>query len=252
MKINILKKLIQKIINIKNQKQLLHSLKSGDLVWAKMPLPKSKLKTIEKTHQIRPYLIVKKDKKSIYAFQASSTNHKVLNNYQEYFINRLNYNQKRNSFINLTKVYKIPFINLKEKYITLKTQDIKNIQKRIKIQINRKYPIDINYQFPEDIRIVEGDLIIVNNQLYYVYADDNVYLYCIAVYKKYLQKGKIYTNISINKRTYYTNFEEKEVFNRNEKMEISNIASVDEREYILNKKKEIKYNLKKKRRLEKK
>lgn len=252
MKTNILKKLIQKIINIKNQKQLINSLKSGDLVWAKMPLSKSKLKTIEETHQIRPYLVIKKGKFSICAFQSSSTNHKALNNYQEYFINRLNYNQKRNSFINLTKVYKIPFINLKEKYITLKNQDIKNIQKRIKIQINRKYPIDINYQFSVDIQIVEGDLIIVNNKSYYVYADDNVYLYCIVVYKKYIQNGESYTNICINKRTYYTNFEEKMVFNRNIKMEISNIASIDEKEFILNKKKEIKYKLKRKRRLEKK
>ena len=62
MKTNILKKLIQKIINIKNQKQLINSLKSGDLVWAKMPLSKSKLKTIEETHQIRPYLVIKKGK----------------------------------------------------------------------------------------------------------------------------------------------------------------------------------------------
>ena len=73
--------------------------------------------------------------------KTSSTNHNILNNYQEYFINQNIYNQKRDSFINLTKVYKNPFINLKEKYITLKIRDIKNIQKRIKIQINCKYRI---------------------------------------------------------------------------------------------------------------
>ena len=77
-------------------------------------------------------------------------------------------------------------------------------------------------------------------------------MYCIVVYKKYIQNGESYTNICINKRTYYTNFEEKMVFNRNIKMEISNIASIDEKEFILNKKKEIKYKLKRKRRLEKK
>ena len=130
-KFNILKILIQNINKIKNQKKLLNSLDPGDLVWAKMPLSKKELKSIEKSHQIRPYLVVTKDKFNIYAYQSSSKQWNKLNNCQEYFINRFLYKQKKDSFINLTQIHKIPFINLKSYYITLNEQDLKNIQKRL-------------------------------------------------------------------------------------------------------------------------
>ena len=70
-KINIFKIFIQKTNQIKNQKKLLESIKPGDLVWAKMPLPRKELKQIEENHQVRPYLIAKKDKFNIYAYKSS-------------------------------------------------------------------------------------------------------------------------------------------------------------------------------------
>ena len=66
-KFNILKSFIQKITIIKNQKKLFDSLNSGDLVWAKMPLSKKELNSIEANHQVRPYLVVSKDRYNIYA-----------------------------------------------------------------------------------------------------------------------------------------------------------------------------------------
>lgn len=235
----ILKKFIHKIAIIKNQKKLLASLCPGDLVWAKMPLSKKELKSIAKAHQVRPYLVVYKDKFHIYAYQSSSKQWDKLNNYQEYFINKLHYKQKKNSFISLTKIYKIPFFNLKSNYITLNEYDLKNIQKRILIQTNNKY------YFPIDIYIVEGDVISVNHQLYYVYASDNIYLYCIIIFKKYPQDKKKYVNIVINNKTYYTTFKDKVNIERTVKMNIVNIAYKSEMEAILEKKKGTKLNQKK-------
>ena len=91
---NILKNFIQKITIIKSQKRLLDSLNPGDLVWAKIPLTKKELNSIVENHQVRPYLVVNKDRFNIYAYQSSSKQWNTLNNCQEYFINKFRYKQK--------------------------------------------------------------------------------------------------------------------------------------------------------------
>lgn len=237
--LNILKNFMQKITIIKNQKILLDSLNSGDLVWAKMPLTKKELSNITKNHQIRPYLVVYKDRFNIYAYQSSSKQCNILNNCQEYFINRFLYKKNKDSFINLTKVYKIPFINLKSHYITLNKLDLKNIQKRLQTKSNNKY------QFSIDIYISEGDVIVIKHKLYYVYATDNVYIYCLNIFKK-CPKDKIkYLDIIINNKTYYTTFKEKISFERTTKMNIVNIAYKYEMEAILKKKSNMEFCQKK-------
>lgn len=133
-KFNLLKNLNQRIHPIKSQKKLLNSLNPGDLVWAKMPLPKKQLNKIEESHQIRPYLIMHKDKFHVYAYPSSSKQWNKLNNIQEYCICKTRYKQKKDSFINLTEIHKIVFIHLKKKYITLNELDLRNIEKRLMIQ----------------------------------------------------------------------------------------------------------------------
>lgn len=88
LKFNILKSFIQKINIVKSQKKLFDSLNPGDLVWAKMQLPKKELNKIEESNQVRPYLIVHKDKFNIYAYQSSSKQLDKLNNCQEYCIHK--------------------------------------------------------------------------------------------------------------------------------------------------------------------
>lgn len=233
-KINIFKIFIQKTKQIKNQKKLLESIKPGDLVWAKMPLPRKELKKIEEKHQVRPYLIAHKDKFNIYAYKSSSKNYERLNNYEEYTINSLRYNRNKNSFIDLTKIYKIPFFNLKSKYITLNQFDLKNIEKKLQIQANKNNK-NI-FQFPIDIYILEGDVVEINNQLYYIYASDNVYIYCLNLFKYNPKDIKRYEIISINSKMYYTSFKEMTSFKRTTKMNIVDIAYKGEKEVILEKK----------------
>ena len=233
-KFNIFKIFIQKTNQIKNQKKLLESSNPGDLIWAKMPLSRKELSKIEKNHQVRPYLIAHKDKFNIYAYKSSSKKYDRLNNYEEYAVNGLRYNRNKNSFIDLTKIYKIPFLNLKSKYITLNQFDLKNIEKRLQIQANKNNK-NI-YQFPIDIYILEGDVIEINHQLYYVYAADNVYLYCLVLYKHNPKDIKKYEIISINSKMYYVSFKEMTSFKRTAKMKIVDIAYKSEKEVILEKK----------------
>jgi len=201
-----------------------------------MPLSKKELNKIEESHQIRPYLVVDKDNFYIYAYQSSSKQWNRLNNCQEYLINKLHYNQNKDSFINLTQIYKIPFINLKDKSITLNQLDLKNIQKRLKIPSNNIY------NFSVDICISDGDVILVDNQLYYVYASDNVYLYCLVLFKKCPKDNKIYKNIVVNRKTYYTTFKEKVSFPRKTNFKMVNIAYKDEIETILEQKRCIEHD----------
>ena len=227
-KFNILKNLNQKIKNIFSQKKLLESLNSGDLVWAKMPLSKKELNKIQESHRIRPYLVAYRDKFFIYAYQCSSKQMDKLNNCQEYLINKIRYKRNKDSFVNLTQIHKIPFINLKQKYLSLNELDLKNIQKRLEVQNNKCI-----YNFQVKINITEGDVVRIDEELYYVYTCDNAYIYCISVYKKCPKDNKKYKKIIINNKTYYTTFKEKFDFERKTKMQIVNIAYKSEVEEII-------------------
>lgn len=238
-KFSIIKKINQTINTIKSQKNLLNSLNPGELVWAKMPLPKKELNKIEESHRIRPYLIMHKDKLNIYAYQSSSKQWDKLNNTQEYCIHKERYKQNKDSYINLTKIYKIPFTNLKRRNITLNDLDLKNIQKRLLIQGEKS-----KYKFEIGIHILEGDVIRINNQLYYVYASDNIYLYCLSVFRKCPKENKRYTTITINNKRYYSTLKENVSFERKIKLNIINIAYKSEMKEILKKKKDMEFKQK--------
>ena len=222
--ISIIKKIVQNI-------RLLNVLKPGDLIWSKMPLSRRELKMIEETHRIRPYLVIYKKRFCIYAFPSSSKKSKKLNNYQEYKLNKFRYSQNRDSYIKLTKVYKIPFINFSSNYKSLEEIDLKNIQKRL--QINKSI-----YNFSVDIYISEGDVVEINQLQYYVYASDNVNVYCFPIFNFFPGNSKNYEKIIINKKVFYTCFEPKIQFDRKLKMDIKNIAYNDEIDIIMKQKNE--------------
>lgn len=237
--LRIFNNLKQHLKAIQSQKNLLNMLQKGDLVWAKMPLTKKELSKIANSHRIRPYLVIKKETFNCYVFQSSSKSSNRLNNLQEYCIHKKIYKQNKDSFINLTQVYKIPFYNLLEKASTLNNIDLSNIEKRLLAQ-NKKS----EYNFAIDIYISEGDIIKVEKQLYYVYASDNGYLYCLIIFKKPPIDEEVYTPIIINKKTYYTTFKNKMQFKRKNNFNIINIANKLEIEEILKKKKEVEFQQK--------
>lgn len=238
---------LQLIYPLKFKMNLLNSLNPGDMVWSKMPLSRKELNKIEESHRVRPYLVMHKNKFNIYAYPSSSKQFVNLNNTKEYCIHKSRYNKNKDSFINLTKLYKIPVTNLKQKYLVLDELDLKNIQKRLLIQGEK-----CKYKFAKKFRILEGDVIEIYNQLYYVYASDNIFLYCLIIFKKRPKNNKCYINIIINNKPYYTTFKEKLTFERNVQMNIIDIAYRSEIEYISQMKSGIKFNSKKLSNIEKK
>lgn len=221
--LNFFKKIIGKLNFLKDRYIYFKKLNMGEIVWARMPLSKKNMKSIETTHQTRPYLIVKKSKFFIYCFQSSSKAWSKAYNYQEYKINKFRYNIRKDSFITLRKVYKIPFWNIKTIYVSLDDIDLKNIEKRLEI-LECKFKFKIKYKFDD------GDIVKIKNQNYYIYASDNTNIYCLIVYPN--KPSNQYEKIKVDNRTYFTKFEKKMTFNRKENMQIVNIAFGDEREKI--------------------
>lgn len=89
---------------------------------------------------------------------------------------------KKTSWIDLRHIKKIKIKNIQFEFIKLNQIDIKKIEKRICIgQNNGNHQI---IRFQEPIYIEEGDVIIKENKSYYVYAGDNVNVYCFRIQKK--------------------------------------------------------------------
>lgn len=222
-----------------SQKDLFKNIQIGDLIWAKMPLSKKELKTIEKSHRTRPYLVISKTKYNIecYASSSSSRQNKGFNNYEEYCIPKTRYNQNKNSWISLTKKYKVPVCNLISKHLTLSEFDLNNIYKRIELCNIGGIDISLSYHF------TVGDIIIFNHDLFYIYSADNLYLYGFFITEK-LSKYP-FIKIIVNRKTYYANFKKLHFFKRTEKIYISNIAYRTEIDIIAKQLKQFRYENKK-------
>lgn len=202
------------------QKTLFKKINVGDLVWARMPLSKKELKNIEKPHWVRPYLVASKDKYNIYGYASSSSSrqNRGFNNYEEYCIPKTRYKQNKSSWLSLVNLYKIPLYNIKSKYQTLSEFDLKNIQKRLKLCNNKKIDLSLGNYF------AVGDVISFDNQLFYIYSADNVFLYTFFVSEYSSSTHKNYTKIIINHKTYYADFKKFQYFKRIEKLDIENIS----------------------------
>lgn len=217
----------------KEQKKLFSEIEEGDMIWAKMPLSKKKLKTIEESHRIRPYLVVKKSKNYLICYQSSSKASESLNNYEQYLIKKERYKKKRNSYLTLSKTIKVPICNIKNKYIKVNDIDLRKIEKRLEIIENRDRR-DIE-KFNVPINIEEGDVIFYNENTYYIYTTDNVYVYGIKIHKRNTKKQKS-KKIIINRKTYYIILDDakKEGLKRNLDLRLIDIAYPEEIEEIKN------------------
>ncbi len=229
--------LIEKIQLRKRQKDIFEKVQVGDMLWCKMPLSKKELSEIETSHRVRPYLIVKKEKNFLLCYQSTSKNRENLNNYERYCIKAGKYKNKKDSWIDLTNIEKIRIKDIQLEFIKLNQIDIKKIEKRITIGQNKGNSQLI--RFNEPIYIEEGDLILRNQISYYVYAEDNVNIYCFKIQKRKRENQKL-EKIIINGKSYYTDFRELRTIKRNENVVINNIAYTEELLAILNQKKSLK------------
>lgn len=206
---------------------LLEELQPGDMVWAKMPLSKKKLKKIEESHRIRPYLVVSKDKNAIYAYQTSSKRQTYANNYETYGIDQTRFGYYRNSHIDLSLIWKVPKKNLIKKMWHLPNLDLSMIAKRLKIQSDRG-EIGV-FQFDDiPVQIGEGDVIsysVCDTKLAYVYGRGKDSLLC---YPLSPVKESNYEAIIINETIFYIDFQHQLIFNDVNSVKLHNIASVTE------------------------
>lgn len=229
--------LIKIIKAIQKRKKIFDETQLGDMLWCNMPLSKKELRQIEESHRIRPYLVVEKGPNFLLCYQASSKSREHFNNYEEYCVNTGKYRNKRNSWIDLTNITKISIKNIKSEYITLNQIDIKKIEKRICIGQNRGNAELL--RFNEPIYIEVGDVIVKDRKSYYIYSEDNVNIYGFRVQKR-KKENQMLEKIRINRKIYYTDFKELKTINRNEDIEITNIAYKEEIIEILERKHELK------------
>ena len=203
------------------------------MLWCNMPLPKKQLKEIEESHRIRPYLVVEKGTNYLLCYQSTSKNKEKLNNYQKYFINSKKYKIKKDGWIDLTAIKKITIKNIQSSYIKLDQIDIRKIEKRISIN---KFKGNSNLiRFNEPIHLEIGDVVVKNEITYYIYSEDNVNIYGFKIQKKNRENQKL-EEIKINKKIYYTDFKEFKTINRNDNVDIINIACEKEIIEIFSKK----------------
>lgn len=226
--------ILNKQRKLKKKLKFFKSIKVGDIVWAKMPLKNTELQTIEENHRIRPYLIVYKSLFNAYAYQTSSKKSKALNNYEIYGISKFRYKKNKNTWIDLSRVHKIPFTKFKTKFCDLNLMDLKAIEKRLQIQKNRK--TKIKYTFGQSIYISEGDVIWQSGKMCYIYASDNLNLYGYRIFKKH----QFHKKIKINRKKYHIDINDKIVLKRDSDMKILDIASMEEMNDINNLKKSLK------------
>lgn len=226
-----------KIETHKQKKEIFNKLKIGDMVWCIMPLPKKQLNLIEQSHRIRPYLVVYKEQNFLLCYQCSSKDRVELNNCQKYLISGKKYKTKKDSWIDLTEIIKIKIKNIESTYITLNQIDIKNIEKRIKINQYKGNSNIIN--FNEQIYLEIGDVVLKEDTNYFIYSEDNVNVYGFKIQKKKKDEQE-FEKIIIDRKTYYTNFKEFKIISRNDNVCVINIAFTEEILEIFNKRKKLK------------
>ena len=221
-----------KIKSTKLQRENFSRIKTGDMIWAKMPLKRRELKEILKNHRVRPYLVIRKDKNCLICYKSSSKKNNRVSNYDEYHIKKEKYKKKRDSWINLYNTTKIPICNIEDKYVSVSRFDLQEIEKRLEILEYRKNEEVEKFNIPIIIGI--GDVIEYKNEIYYIYASDNVNVYGIKIYRRNLNMSENNIKLIINDKIYYVlqNEIKKESINRTDKLKLVDIAYSEEVEAL--------------------
>lgn len=158
------------------QKELLQSLKPGDLVYSKMPLSEDELKLIGKKHAHRPYFVLKVLENSIIAFSCSSSSHKW--NEKSYYVIPANYySNKKNNHIYFGKVVQLTPNCIFNHLDCVNEHDFIDIQKKAYIyQPSYKRILSLSNK-----DYSKGDILYDHKNLYYVNSKQNNGLQCYYV-----------------------------------------------------------------------
>lgn len=165
------------------QIQTFARLKPGDVVYAEMPFSDAKLYEIPDGHRVRPYLVAKKNARSIWCYPASSKAPKDYWNFdvwESYHLEKSHNptcykggNELRNqsdSYFNLTKPYKIKRNRVIGLFLKPRKVDLQNIERALIVLKNRGQKVQLlNMDFP----LKKGDLLKFGSGLLYVSSGKN-------------------------------------------------------------------------------
>lgn len=212
---------------ILNQLKMLKQAKKGDVIWAKMPLRKSELKTIPENHQIRPYVIMHKGLFGIEAYPSSSSAYQNAENFSEYRVLSDSYNDEkfdRDCYFDLRKTYKIPFYKFVNSFYTLNSKDKQGLNKKLGIIKNRK--IEVKYMFDETYSTCPGDVVFWNGLTRYIYSEDDKVFRAYNIYKNF--KDREVFIIKIGRQDYGIDTSQKIEIPKNSNLQLVNVATVVE------------------------
>ena len=158
----------KKIIEVKDND--LSFLNVGDIIWAKRYKNDEEKSRIKMGHQESPYVIIKKSKGKVYALQCTSNPHWEIQWKMAYYpLGKLNYEMKKNSFINCMVVYELKEIQFVEMIGHLNDVDLNQLKKQLYILKNSDFKVkpDIEEKYL-DFKIGVGDVILYNGNKYYI------------------------------------------------------------------------------------
>ena len=117
-----------------------------------------------------PYVVIKKVLGKVYALQCTSNPHHEIKWKMAYYpLGKLNYEMKKNSFINCMVVYELKEIQFVEMIGRLSDVDLNQLKKQLYILKNSDFKVkpDIEKKYL-DFKIGIGDVILYNGNKYYI------------------------------------------------------------------------------------
>lgn len=223
------------IIEVKNND--LSFLNVGDIIWARRYQNLTEKNNIKIGHQESPYVIIKKTKDKVYGLQCTSNPHQEIKWKMVYYpLGRLNYEMRKNSYINCLQEYELKEIQFVETIGHLSEYDLNQLKKQLYILINsnfkRKPKVEVKYL---DYKIGIGDVIYQNNNRYYIYSSDDKNFYAYRLRKN----AKKSMSIQINNSYYSFIFNFLETIKKKSKYDLIDTFNSGEIEIINNFKKNL-------------
>jgi len=218
----------RKIIEVQDDD--LSFLNVGDIIWARRYKTDEEKNKIKMGHQESPYVVIKKNRKKVYGLQCTSNPHQEIKWKMIYYpLGRLNYEMKKNSYVNCTRDYELKDVQFVETIGHLSEYDLNQLKKQLYILINSefKYKPNIEKKYL-DYKISVGDIIAQNGNRYYIYSIDNKYLNTYK-FKKCIKKN---TSILINNTYYSFIFDKTEKIDKKSKYDLVDTFNTGEIEII--------------------
>lgn len=158
-----------------------------------------------------------------------------MRNESRYAISKEKYGESKNSWINLTHLYKVPVNNLLDKMYSLDAYDLNMVNKRL--QILKAKGSSINKTFDLKFNWAEGDVIRYSQNIYYVYSTNAGILCCYPLFETNKDENNDLELVEINNSKRYVAFSEQIFINADDDIAIVDIANTEEILHIIEAKK---------------